>query len=342
MEIKRRLATVEHILDIQPINNANNIEKAQIRGWWVVVQKNVYKVGDLCVYFEIDSLLPIDNPIFKGLEKYNSIKSTLVDGIVHTGYRIKTVKLRGQISQGMILPLHMCFKDEILNDDDVTDILNVVKYEPIEKHGTLPGAQGLPRSTFPNFIPKTDEERVQNIPIYKIIGETFRITEKLDGTSFTAYKKDGFFGVCSRNQDLKESDCLYWQVARKYNIENILEDNYAIQGEIVGPGIQSNRLQLKDIELRLFNLYDIEKQCYIDLYSMISLKNIPKVPDMGYLHFSEENFKTTDDIVNLTSGQKSILNTKLDAEGTVFVQFSNGNKFSFKSINNNYLLKEKN
>lgn len=342
MEIKRRLATVEHILDIQPIDGADNIEKAKIRGWWVVVQKHTYRVGDLCVYFEIDSLLPIDNPIFKGLEKYNSIKSTLIDGVIHTGYRIKTVKLRGQISQGMILPLHTCFKDEIINDDDVTDILKVVKYEPIEKHGTLPGGERICRSTFPNFIPKTDEERVQNIPIYKIIGERFKITEKLDGTSFTAYKKDGVFGVCSRNQDLERSDCLYWQMAKKYDIENVLEDNFAIQGEVVGPGIQSNRLQLKDVELRLFNLYDIEKQCYIDLSCMPSIKNIPRVPNMGYIHFNSEDFKTTDDIVNLTNGQKSILNTKLDAEGTVFVSFIDGNKFSFKSINNNYLLKDKN
>lgn len=141
-DIKRKLATIETILSINPIPDADNIEVATIRGWNVVIQKNQYNVGDVCVYCEIDSVLP-QNPEFEFLRP--------------RGFRIRTIKLRNQYSQGIIFPLSILPEGEYLIGDDVTDIIGIVKYEapiPAELNGIMKG-------DFPSHSIKTDEDRIQ-------------------------------------------------------------------------------------------------------------------------------------------------------------------------------------
>ena len=183
----RKLATVRTISDIKPIDGADRIQAYQIDGWWVVDQKDAYKIGDKVIYFEIDSMLPI-KPEFEFLRK--SCYKKLQDGT--EGFRLKTIRLKGQVSQGLIMPLTF----EANEGDDVTEQLGVVKYEP-----PVPAQlSGKVKGNFPSFIPKTDEERIQNLKKYvgKLQGKAVYITEKLDGSSFTC-----FF---NQSKDQKSSD----------------------------------------------------------------------------------------------------------------------------------------
>lgn len=229
----RKLASIQRIKALDPIPNADAIERATVLGWQLVVKKGEFQVGDLCVYCEIDSLMP-DRPAFEFLRP--------------RGMRIRTVRLRGQISQGIcfpleILPAHVAIEE----DTDVTEALAIEKYEP-----PMPASlAGVAKGPFPGFIPKTDETRVQVLQerLDAFAGKPCYIAEKLDGTSVTFYLKDGEFGVCSRNLNLLDTpDNTLWKLARQYQIEDKLRalgSNFALQGEAVGEGIQSNKYQLK-------------------------------------------------------------------------------------------------
>jgi RNA ligase (TIGR02306 family) len=247
----RSLASIQTIKDIQPIENADSIEVASILGWKVVVMKNQFKVGDKIVYFEIDSILP-------DLDIFSFIKSR--------GMRIRTIRLRGQISQGICFPISIVenfglLAEDMIDGQDVTDAIGVVKYEP-----PIPAClSGIIKGKFPSFMPKTDETRVQVLQklLDKYKDLDCYVTEKIDGSSVTYYLKDGEFGVCSRNMDLIESEeNSFWKMARKLDIENKLRSygkNIAIQGELFGEKIQDNKLKIKGHRVLFFNAFDIDR-----------------------------------------------------------------------------------
>jgi len=228
--MERKLATVRRIKEILPIEGADRIELAVVDGWKVVVAKDVqHKVGDLVIYCEIDSFLPIREE-FEFLRKSSYKK--MGD---REGFRLRTAKMKGQISQGLILPLSVFegyeyrVSENLLNENpalepnrtvvspadmielaegtDVSEKLGIVKYEP-----PVPAElAGKVKGYFPSFIRKTDEERVQNLT--KEYSEwvftsahQFYASEKLDGSSATFYVKNGVFGVCSRNLELAEPE----------------------------------------------------------------------------------------------------------------------------------------
>jgi len=227
----RKLASIKYIDKLEPIEGADKIELAHVGGWKVIVAKNVeHEVGDAVVYCEIDSFLPIE-PEFEFLRK-SSFKR-LADG--KEGFRLKTIKLRGQISQGLIIPLSdaisvmkrrngSVFYEQLEEGQDVSEALGIIKYDP-----PLPAnLGGEVKRYFPGFLRKTDEERIQNLTKeyekWKSEDRDFYFTEKLDGSSSTFYIKDGEFGVCSRNLELKESeDNTFWKVARDLDLENKLK-----------------------------------------------------------------------------------------------------------------------
>lgn len=206
---ERKLARVEVIDSLQPIEGADRIEIAMIGGWQVVVQKGLHNVGDQVAYFEVDSLLPTDNPAFASL---TSISSKLLFEINGKGYaRIKTIKLRGQISQGYIVPLRDINNHPVAvyqTGTDLTQELGVLKYEAREERemnnaGSRTNTRAPGTMDFPSFIPKTDQNRIQNVvPRFnqaRDAGEEFEKTFKLDGSSMTVYMKDGVNYVASRN-----------------------------------------------------------------------------------------------------------------------------------------------
>lgn len=263
----RKLASVRKISKLSPIAGADKIELAHIDGWKCVTQKGNFKEGDLCVYFEIDAFLPI-RPELEFLRK-NCYKNHPDLG---EGFRIRTIKLRGQISQGLALPIKdMSWIDLVAEEGtDLTEILGVQKYEipiPVQMAGVI-------RGNFPSFIPKTDAERIQNV--YREFESERKLTWKgsfkYDGSSCTMYIDDeGEFHVCSRNLDLKEDDNnIFWKTAKKYPYKNLLEflnsstgEKFAIQGELIGPGIQDNPHKKKENSIVLFDIYNVTKQEYV-------------------------------------------------------------------------------
>ena len=339
----RKLATIQKIKEIHPIEGADSIELAIINGWKVVVAKNVgHKVGDYVIYCEIDSFLPIKEE-FEFLRKSSYKKMS--DGT--EGFRLRTIKLRGQVSQGLIIPMSILlnyknFMVEFEEGSDLTEILGIVKYEP-----PIPAElAGKVKGNFPSFIPKTDEERIQNLTKefeeWKKLDLDFYVTEKLDGSSATYYYKDGVFGVCSRNLELLETEGnTFWKVARELDLENKMKSlgyNVSFQGELVGEGIQGNPYKIKGQKVFFFNVFNIDNREYSDLTEFVntihglSLDTVPKI---------ETNFKLPDTIEDLLlySDDKSYHNSNFDREGVVIRSLDR--KISFKVISNKFLLNEK-
>jgi len=339
--MERKLASIRRISDLSPIEGADKIELATIDGWKVVVAKDVnHKVGDLIVYCEVDSFLPIRED-FEFLRKSSYKK--MADG--SEGFRLKTIKLRGQISQGLIVPLDVLLKHGVSSDDvfeglDVTGTLGIIKYEP-----PVPAQlAGQVKGMFPSFLKKTDEERIQNLakefPIYKLA--KFYVTEKLDGSSVTYYVKDGVFGVCSRNLDLLEDENnTMWKFAITTGLRERmvgLGKNIAVQGEIIGEGIQGNPYKRIGQTVKIFNGFDIDKYDYLSLDSLLELTKVLELKTVPILDLDFTLPETIDELLLMAEG-KSILNIKTEREGLVIR--SHDRKISFKAISNKFLLNEK-
>jgi RNA ligase (TIGR02306 family) len=328
----RKLASIREISTLLPIVGADLIETAVVDGWTVVVKKGDYEVGEWVVFLEIDSWVP--NSLAPFLSKgeprvFNDIP----------GERLRTVKLRGQLSQGLVLPTSVVPFTGFALQDDVTDALGVVKWEP----PVSPQMQGVQRRTMPTRIRKTDEERVQNIWNIVDLSERFEITIKLDGSSMTVYKLDGEVGVCSRNIDLKleQEGNTFVDTAKKLGLLDIvakLPKDYAIQGELMGPGIQGNREKLNDFDFYCFNIWDCEAMRYLPFYERHAIleehgiKSVPVLHQETTLH--SLGIETLADTLAYAEGPS--LNAPL-REGLVFK--SACGEFSFKAISNKYLLK---
>lgn len=341
---ERKLASIRRIAEIREIEGADNIVCAVVDGWTLVTQKsNGFKEGDLVVYFEIDSVLP-EREEFEFLRDrcYVSEKNS-VNG---AGFRLKTIRLRGVYSQGLILPINTLYAALLGTNDwregqDLTEVLGVVKYEK-----PLPAQlAGVARGNFPSFVRKTDQERIQNCfnkLKHKWNDHEWEVTIKLDGSSFTAYfnKEDDRFGVCSRNLDLQETEGnAFWQVARKYGLEKKM-DAYgramAIQGELVGPGIQGNKEGLAELDMYVFDIWDIDRQVYLGEHER---RNICKVLGLNHVPIVDSRFSardlSLDDILEMADGPS--LKAKL-REGLVFKSLNDPN-VSWKAISNKWLLK---
>ena len=338
MTTDRKLASVVKIVDIQPIPGADAIVVATVKGWKVVVKVNEYKVGDLAVYYEIDSFLPI-RPQFEFLRKssYKRMGSS-------EGFRLKTIRLRGQISQGLLTPIPEGISNP-KEGDDLTEALGIVKYEP-----PIPAQlAGKIKGTFPSFIPKTEEIRIQNFESevgFSPVGERAYVTEKLDGTSFTCYFNNGVFGVCGRNWELTEtSDNSLWRMANVLQLKDKMTKhgkNIALQGELVGAGINGNLYGLSDHKLYFFTGYDIDKgrRMFFDELEWVlfglQLQMVPLLEKYGFVIPNEINI--VDYMLKYAEG-KSVLNMEVDREGVVVRGLER--EFSFKAISNTYLLGNK-
>ena len=376
----RKLATIRRIDDIRPIPDADAIVCAVVGGWTVVVRKDEFQVGDLAIYLEIDSWVPTELAPFlsKGKEPrvYEEVK----------GERLRTVRLRGQLSQGLLLPMTTMFDwddyeklwmykehplttstitsegaihDPVKGDgyewnvdisvvyaeagDDLTELMGIKKWEPFipaELAGNVAGP-------FPSYIPKTDQERIQNLSseFYKewtLTRLRWEKTEKLDGSSVTVFlDTEGKFGVCSRNWELLETESnSIWKIARELDLETKLREvgAYALQGELIGPGLQGNRYKLTKPEFRLYDIYDIANQAYLDAYSRTAMAiamKLDRVPALGTRIFTAED---SIDQLLLDAEAKSELNKEAEREGVVYKCIDDA-RLSFKVISNKFLLK---
>lgn len=360
----RKLVTIKTIDSISPIDGADAIEAAMIGGWAVVVKKGEFKPGDYVLYFEIDSILPKGYPEFEFLMARSSGTYSTDEGDTLEGHRLRTIKLRGQVSQGLIIPLPASFiitksrgiqyiETDTLNavpvdEADFSEYFGVKKYEK----RLSANLSGFARGNFPSFIPKTDQERIQNLsknfPKWVAEEAIYEMTEKLDGTSCTIYKNSILLeedkealGVCSRNLDLKDTEGnVYWDIAKKYDIHAILlrdGRNLAIQGEIIGEGIQGNQYKLPDRQFFVFDIYDIDNKEYFDAHDrqeFCKINNLQHVPVVNSRYMFEVN--NVIDAIPLADGPSALNGTP--REGLVFKSLRNPAD-SFKIISNKWLMK---
>jgi len=343
----RKLATIRKIDALTPIVGADAIECAHIGGWKVVVKKDEYVAGDLTVYIEIDSWVPHTLAPFLSKGNYPRVYNEV------EGERLRTVKLRGQISQGLLLPLSVLAiktpSGDYLGDwdqfegDDVSERLGIEKWEP-----ALEFMSSDAKGEFPSQIPRTDQERVQNIPDklieWKTKNLTWEVTEKLEGSSMTVYLMDDEFGVCSRNINLKPNPgATFWKTAIEANLEGILRESkqcLALQGELVGEGIQGNIYKLKGTHFYIYDIYDIRKGEY---FTPTEREAFTFTYKLKHVPVWQRNFalnETTIDELLAMAEEKSMIGTsRCEQEGIVFK--CNEKKESFKVISNRYLLKSK-
>lgn len=361
MEKTRKLASIQRVAKILPIPDADAIEIAMINSWKVVVKKGEYKEGDLCIYCEIDSFLPVREE-FEFLRKSSYKKMGEQEG-----FRLKTIKLRGQISQGLLLPLSILegqeemkigtsqqphgdqlqlgpYDDALVIEEgvEVTELLGIVKYEP-----PIPASlAGKVKGSFPSWGRKTDQERCQNLTkeINLAIQNEypFEVTVKLDGSSMSIGNRDGEVVVCSRNLslDLQQDGNTFVDVAKSLNIlERIREfGNIMISGELCGPGIQRNKESLPNHDFFVFDIFDVDKQEYmssdkrLEIVNSLGLKHVPILHESTSL--SSIGLNSVDDILKYSEGPS--LNSE-NREGLVFKKIDGS--FSFKAISNSFLLK---
>jgi len=343
----RKLASIQTIDKLDPIPGADRIVLASIMGWKVIVRKDEFMEGDRCVFMECDSILP-------DVEWAEFLRSKK--------FRVKTIRLRGTLSQGLALPLNILGKPNFFQKiwmkltgrnrwkvgDDVTKNLGVKKYDPTIRGPGFDSGQFL--GAFPSFIPKTDEIRLQSCMslLHELKGNPFYISVKCDGTSGTFYKKDGELFVCSRNRIVKPGNNVYWEMAKKYDLENKLPEGIAIQGEICGPGIQKNRLSLKEKDLFVFDVFDIKAGTYHDLPQIqvfCSDNDLKTVPIERVIASMDSFDWSLDSWLNLAKG--CYADTKTRREGIVVRPITKmrsnrlrGSRLSFKVISNDYLLKD--
>jgi RNA ligase (TIGR02306 family) len=337
----RKLARIVRIDAITPIAKADAIECAHVGGWTVVVLKGQFEAGHLATYFEIDSFLPEGNPAWQFL--VDKVPSEF-DG--RRGHILRSVTMRGQVSQGLLLPLMGAHPDADIGDD-VSHILGVVKYEaplPLE-------LQGKARGYRPSLIPETDEERVQNLPEELVTWKSepdlvWEVSEKLEGNSCSWGLLEDGFHVCSRQVDYLESDDNpLWTVARRYDIEAKLRNycgtkSLVLQGELVGPGIEGNIYGLTEHDFYLFRVYEVATGTWMPpdrrqaLAKELGLKHAPVInpefvltPDIGMA-----------ELLAMADGT-SVLNPAKRREGLVFK--AKGRRLSFKVVSNKYLLNQK-
>lgn len=352
----RKLVTLRKISDIRSIPEADMIVCAVVDGWEVVVKKNDFKIGDVAVYFEIDCFLSAEDSRFNFLDK---IKRTW-EG--REGYRIKTIKLKKQVSQGLLLPLSMF--PEIVDldfDGDYAQLLNVVKWENIGNN-----LNGDAAGFFPSYLRKSDQERAQNLvsQIFADLDKKYEITIKLDGSSMTCYsicqpgedtgnETDIKVGVCSRNYDLKipqdgeEIKSSFLKMFLNSGIQEALlhlELDIGIQGELCGSAIQGNKEKLEGHKFFIYNVFDITTQKFMNAYQrkeiFDTLKNagvndlVDHVPVLyESISLRELNINNIKELLIFADGPS--LNAKY-REGLVFKSITDD--FSFKIISNKWLL----
>ena len=261
----RKLATVQRIKEVCPIEGTDSIELVKVLGWQCVAKKGQFKAGDDCVYFEIDSLLPV-KPEFEFL-RGNSYKNS---DLLGEGFRLRTMKFRGQISQGLVLPIDIVEEKGwhgLPEGTDVTELLEVRKWEIPEMAtdgGTVIGS-------LPHSIPYTDETRIQAEPelLQEFAGLPYYISTKMDGLSHSISLDENGFHVTGHNYEYKnDGKSWFYELVKTRNFKEKLKSNLpeiehiihepiqsiSLQGEYCGEGIQKNRLRLKKPEWYVFTV----------------------------------------------------------------------------------------
>ena len=343
----RKLASIQQVLSVEPIEGADRIELAHVLGWQCVVNKGQLKAGDKAVYFEIDSFLPIREE-FEFLRSSSYRKNDLMG----EGFRLKTMKFKGQISQGLLLPMNVF--SELTGDEeigqDVTELLGVKKWE-IEERATTGGTIV---GNLPYDIPKTDETRCQAEPglLQEFAGLDYYISTKMDGSSHSVSLDENGFHVTGHNYEYKDDGkSSFYELVKALDLANKMQSfvektglkTLTIQGELCAPGIQRNRLKLTKPEWYVFTvrengervgLYRMQEICKDLELKMVPIEEIDK--DLP------SKYSTIDALLERADGEypnggkkEGIVIRPVEPVYSKLISAS----LSMKVVNNKYLLK---
>ena len=343
----RKLASIQQIHRIEPIDGADRIELAYVLGWQCVVNKGQFKPMDLAVYFEIDSFLPVS-------EEFEFMRSSSYrkTDIMGEGFRIKTMKFRGQISQGLLLPVEEFseLSDGVELGDDVTEKLGVKKWE-IEERATTGGTV---IGNLPYDVPHTDETRVQAEPdlIGEFAGLEYYISTKMDGSSHSVSLDENGFHVTGHNYEYKDDgNSAFYEIVKDMDLEDKMHSfvisndlrSLTIQGELCAPGIQKNRLKLSKPEWYVFTIR--EDGSRVGLNRMLTICNelgLQSVPIEEVDTDLPSKYPTVDSLLARADGEYPKGGKK---EGIVVRPtepvYSDiiGTSLSMKVVSNKYLMK---
>ena len=343
----RHLASIQRVWEISPIEGADRLELAKVLGWQCVVNKGQFSPGDLGVYFEIDSFLPVRQEF--EFMRASSYKKTDIMG---EGFKLRTMRFRGALSQGLLLPIST-FKElpaDIELGADVTEVLGIKKWEIEERVTTGGNIIG----TLPYDVPHTDETRIQEMPelLQAFANKEYYISTKMDGSSHSlSYDADGFH-VCGHNYEYKDdgSSSFYKFIKERGYDKRLVEfaqnHNFAtftVQGEFCAPGIQKNPLRLKSPEWYVFTIRVNGRRIGMEAMTAIAfamgMKTVP-IEETGFDLPSE--YPTVDSLLERADGNYSTGGRK---EGivirTVEPEYCEliGGPLSMKVVSNKYLLK---
>lgn len=346
--MKRKLVYISKMDKILPIKNADNIEFGIVGGWQVVIKKESIKEGDSVIFFEIDSFLPIE-PQYEFLRA--SSYKVMYTG--QEGFHLKTVTLKGVVSQGLCLPLsgYPEFKDKKVGED-LTDLLNVTKFEVNRLD-----AYEL-KGDFPSLIEKSDQMRIQGLLNYfeDYQDVEFEETMKLDGQSVTLFHFENEIGICGRNAEFKQIITVpQWKLTLEKGLDVALRElklDVGLQFEFMGPKIQGNREKLTELDLFLYNIWDIKNSRFFkpserneifeqlaERVKSISGTELKQTPILTKSVKIFEVCPTLEEILLRADGQS--LNHKY-REGNVYKSLEyieNDRIVQFKAISNKFLLK---
>lgn len=376
----RKLAYIAEVESVKPIEGADRLEEVMLKGhgWRVVVGKGDFHPGDLALFFEIDSFLDASDLRYEFLRDRCLRKFVSKGGnVLREGIRIKTCKLRGVVSQGLLMPLekfpevtaNIFWGSDKQHDEwidgssvvgqDVTELLHVEHYDEVKDQ--LQPQTGNPMSadamgSFPTtYCPKTDEPRLQGLTEYfeTMKGKLFEVTEKRDGSSISfgycpIIDVENPFMVCSRNLRLKPVKAdgtvpMMWQVVKAMGLEEKCKTapNLMFQAEFCGMGVNGNRDRLNEYTIEVFRVYDVERQEFLEAElrrALCSAMGIPHVPVIEPAIDVFNRFHTMDEILAYADGKTARGNPR---EGLVFKEVGTAHPVSFKVVSNNYLLSEK-
>jgi RNA ligase (TIGR02306 family) len=339
--MERKLVSIQRIASLTPIEGADFIELATILGWNAVVRKGEFQVGNLCAYFEVDSILP-EQDVFEFMRPRR--------------FRVKSMRLKGTLSQGLALPISSLNLNKMYlqEGDDVTKQLGVTKYDPADVNEPSARLGGKVKGTLPQFIRKTDEYRLQSYPklFNEFAGLDIYQTIKLDGSSMTVYYNKNIpfpFGVCSRNLNLdKDETNAFWKVALNYDLEErfaALDENIYVQLELCGIGVQRNLLGLDALDAFAFNVFFLDKGVYggkkelQEICKKLGLKTVPIEDEYVFNHTLDDLLKKAEGLYEGTKNQREgIVIRPVVSRLSPALGYS---LCSAKIHNNEYLLREK-
>lgn len=327
--------SIEKVKNVQAHSNADRLDIATLKGidFSFVVAKDTLKSGDLVVYFPIDSLLPMWIVETMGLVGKLSHGKVPTDNTERLQNRVKTVKLRGEISQGvMARPSDLYIPDKLIFEgSDLTDYLEVEKYEaPV----IVSSAGNLVR--LPEGVAVYDIEGFERHPdVFELLlNQRVFITEKVEGSNFAVYYDGKKPIVCQRNYAIEPIEGKFhdwWKVYYR-NFAPVIDDIFhfydydyksrgetikwiVVRGEMVGPGIQGNYYKTFDHTVLVFDIEINGKPLdYDDFMNLCAALLIKIVPFLGVGTLREMLDGKT--IKEFSNGRSLLLNDAL-REGIV-------------------------